>query len=117
MVLGFNKRFPELILNGIKIHTIREDKNNRWKQGNKIHFATGVRTKNYNQFKEGECISTQHILIYRKSEIVYIDNRALRRSELKELAISDGFNNVEEFWKWFNKNFEGKIIHWTNKKY
>lgn len=57
MILSFKKQFSEPILKGTKIHTIREDKPNRWKPGNKIHFANGVRTQNYNCFKESVCIS------------------------------------------------------------
>ena len=33
-----------------KIHTIREDKPDRWKAGNKIHFIINNRTKNLFQF-------------------------------------------------------------------
>jgi len=34
-----------------KLHTIRAG--NRWKPGQKIHMAYGVRTKNYEQFNKG----------------------------------------------------------------
>lgn len=47
MILSFKEQFIPKILDGTKIHTIREDKKNRWEAGKKIHFATGVRTKNY----------------------------------------------------------------------
>jgi len=63
MVLGFEQQFVEPILSGTKIHTIREDKHNRWKPGRSIQMATGVRTKNYNQFNEDECVSVQEIKI------------------------------------------------------
>jgi hypothetical protein len=59
--------FPEKIIEEIKIHTIREDKKDRWKAGRKIHHATGVRTKNYRCFREAVCTGTQTI------EIVYFD--------------------------------------------
>lgn len=41
MILSFKKQFLDPIITGSKIHTIRADKPNRWKPGNKIHFATG----------------------------------------------------------------------------
>lgn len=63
MVLGFKPQFVQKILNKSKIHTIREDSNDRWKAGRKIQMATGVRTKNYNKFAETDCISTQKIEI------------------------------------------------------
>jgi len=49
MILGFKTKFTDKILNGSKIHTIRKDSKNRWKVGNTIHFANGIRTKNNNE--------------------------------------------------------------------
>ena len=71
MILGFKKQFPPMILVGTKIHTIREDKHDRWKAGNKIHFATGIRTKNYNQFYSGVCKSVQAITLVNHGNHVY----------------------------------------------
>lgn len=63
MILSFNKKFKEPIETGTKIHTIRLDKPNRWRAGKTIHFATGIRTKNYDNFKVGRCMSIQYIKI------------------------------------------------------
>jgi hypothetical protein len=125
MILGFKKQFVPLIKNGSKIHTIREDKKERWKQGNKIHFATGVRTKNYQQFGILECSSTQRInIIYNypqnhafNSVNVFIDGVMVPPQKIEELAQNDGFETVDDFFKWFNTDFDGKIIHWTDLKY
>jgi len=135
MILAFKKEFVPKILEGSKIHTIREDKPNRWKVGNKIHFATGVRTKNYNQFKEGECISVQDFEVkYTKFKdhtyvSIYVDERVIASASLvncvvggtsgfmKVLARDDGFKDVNEFLEWFSDDFKGKLIHWTDKKY
>ena len=121
MILGFKEQFVEKIKSGQKIHTIREDKNRRWQKGKKIHFATGVRTKNYNQFKEGECKSIQvvHITPFDRSISIGANGR-LNRLDLKNntmFAKYDGFDNEEEFWKWFDKPFWGVIIHWTDFVY
>lgn len=122
MVIGFKEKFKEPILKGAKIHTIREDAHNRWKQGRKIHMATGVRTKNYNQFYEDVCKSIQGIEITRVSDylndtIVTVDGRKLNLSEIQQLAWNDGFENLIDFWMWFNADFKGKIIHWTDFRY
>ncbi|MBE7411382.1 MAG: hypothetical protein HS129_04840 [Leptospiraceae bacterium] len=79
MILGFKQQFIRPILDGTKIHTIREDVHNRWHVGNKIHFATGVRTKNYKQFLEKFCTGTQTIKIKHGefSFSVFIDNKKL----------------------------------------
>ena len=124
MVLGFKPQFEEPILQGRKKHTIRIDKNDRWKPGMKIHFATGVRTRLYHQFYEGFCKSTQKIQILwdnisQNGEVVsiLIDGRLIDLDEVETLAINDGFEDVSEFLNWFNEDFEGKIIHWTDLRY
>ena len=124
MILGFKEQFEGRIKNGSKIHTIREDKHNRWKPGMTIHFAKGVRTKNYKQFHQGQCVSVQSIKIkytdikpFEKTIIVLIDNRILSLNEISTLAVKDGFKSVFDFYDWFNKDFKGKIIHWTNLRY
>jgi len=38
--------FNTFLVSKPKIHSIREDKPNRWKSGNDIHFVIGNRTKN-----------------------------------------------------------------------
>lgn len=41
----------------------------------------------------------------------------LKRSQIEELAMNDGFESVDQFFAWFNKDWKGKIIHWTDLKY
>lgn len=121
MILGFNPRFVDKILDSTKIHTIRIDAHNRWKAGRSIQFATGVRTKKYKQFKEGVCVSVQHIKIqWRNTEIrVTIDgsDEIMIPSKFLEFVKNDGFDTAHDFYTWFKKDFEGKIIHWTDKRY
>ena len=124
MILGFKPQFKEPILNGTKIHTIRADKNNRWHFGKLIQFATGVRTKNYHRFKEGVCFGTQKIEIQYDyiqpmghTVSVKIDDRYLTLDEIDLLAKNDGFECKSEFFEWFDKDFTGKIIHWTKFRY
>lgn len=122
MILGFKKQFVKPIKAGTKIHTIREDKHNRWKPGMKMHFATGVRTKKYRQFIPTlTCIRVQKIkIIYKKtspSPKIFVDGKRLNMDDTYFLAKGDGFSNTWQFREWFNKDFTGKIIHWTDKRY
>jgi len=133
MILSFKKQFKQPILDGTKIHTIREDEPDRWHDGRHIHFANGVRTKNYDCFKEGPCVSTQPISIIWNSTgfsvTILIDKKAYSANWdktkdsiscdpiIREISENDGFENVESFFKWFNENFRGKLIHWTEKRY
>lgn len=109
-----------------KKHTIRKDTSNRWKAGNDIHFSINVRTKNQVQFAPVvKCVSTQKIEInwkdgdgyIMKAPTIWVDNRWIVGEEEEQLAINDGFNSIEDFYKYFNTDFTGKIIHWTNLKY
>ena len=122
MILSFKQEFKEKILDGTKIHSIRLDPGNRWKPGLKIHFATGVRTKNYHCFKEGICVSVQKISIhYHKNtkhyfQDIYVDNKPIDIFRTA-LFINDGFNNLYDFHNFFNESFSGTIVHWTYFRY
>jgi hypothetical protein len=72
MILGFKPQFKEPILKGTKIHTLRDDEQERWRVGMTIHFATGVRTKYYNCFKQDKCKSTQQAIIVLKKHSLKI---------------------------------------------
>ncbi len=110
-----------------KIHTIRRDEKNKWKVGNKIHFVIYNRTPQRYQFAPiVPCVSVQPIKIkycYNRNTraldtpIVYVDGFQISITEIEMLAINDGFKNSEAFFEYFNTDFEGKIIHWTDKQY
>ena len=131
MILSFKKQFVSKILNGTKKHTIRKDKNKRWNTGRLIHFATGLRSKHYNQFANGYCKKVDKFeIIYthvfytnfiksiifindHKPFIVLINNKPLNIDEVKTLAKNDGFDSIEGFLLWFDQDFQGRLIHWN----
>ena len=121
MILGFNLRFREPILAENKIHTIREDRFDRWKTNQIIHFATGVRTKNYDNFQMGICtgIDTISIRIKEPHTIdlrnyrIRVNGNLLSPLTIERLALNDGFRSAAGFMRWFRKDFTGKIIYWT----
>lgn len=128
MILGFKIRFKERILKKIKIHTLRDDPTNRWKAGAKLHAFIHARTKWMAKIFEGECISTQQILMVMNDDRLHVtvDRRRLNAKEIYCLAINDGFDDVADLISWFFpvKNsirirtmWTGKIIHWTDFKY
>jgi hypothetical protein len=115
-----------------KRHTIREDKSNKWKAGNDIHMVINNRTPDRFQFAPTiKCISTQLIWIKSLEKKILVENyiddnktipdnffwKELQEDEVLSLIKNDGFDSVDEFWNYFNKDFSGKIIHWTNLKY
>ena len=125
MNLGFKPKFVAPIMAGQKIHTIRKP-STRWKAGKKIHFATGMRTKDYLCFREGICKSVQEIKIRYDNKnssypAVIVDGVAHRVFHrpcvILQIAMNDGFKNIEDFCEWFDSDFTGILIHWTDRKY
>ena len=121
-----------------KRHTIREDLHDRWKPGMKIHMVVFNRSKNRVQFAPVlECKSVQYVRIIQDNYLTGKENdpclyigdqpdyedcmpfyyKGYGETEMEQLAKNDGFNSVEHFFSWFNKDFNGKIIHWTDLKY
>lgn len=112
-----------------KPHTIRADKTNRWKPGMNIHFFewTGkpYRSPQFKFAPVVTCVSVQKIEIVWHdltgcryiNPTIYIDGRWIVGRQLHQLAINDGFDSLTSFYAWFNQDFTGKIIHWTELKY
>lgn len=109
-----------------KLHTIRAG--TRWEAGMDIHFAINPRSKNYFQFAPVmECTGVQEIEIIHtgyspNTPAVYIHNgkslmNPLSYSEIETLAQNDGFESIEQFFAWFNKDFKGQLIHWSDLRY
>jgi hypothetical protein len=128
MILTFsNPQFVTRILEGTKIHTIREDKTNRWKVGRKIQFWSGnprnVKNKPY-QFATGICTEIKEIKIDFCNEDVLIIGNKFNDIELfcsfrklDDFAKKDGFDNWDNMKDWFYQKypegtvFEMKLIH------
>jgi len=122
-----------------KKHTIRADKKNRWKVGSKIHSKIW-RGKPYNspaidftpllEVKNIQSFSIMYDTVDNQTLVtVFIDNKVFGSAtlvnckiesyseHLKNLALNDGFDNVNEFLEYFSEDFYGKIIHWTDFAY
>lgn len=126
-----------------KIHTMRADPTNRWKAGRKIEMVyRGAGYKIIDHFNKGipeleVCTGVQKVEISwytyhakpleimglkggtHREPIVIIDGQRYPGacSQIRDLAKNDGFDSLEDFYKWFNKDWEGKIIHWTDYRY
>jgi hypothetical protein len=125
--------FIRKITEGIKIHTLREDKKNRWKSGMKIHMCSGSRYKKNRCFDHTKTVkSIQQVRILAPTRgprpyIIKIDRRILTHSETSLLAKNDGFDASCDFYRFFlplsstknnyNRRKVLKLIHWTDLKY
>lgn len=131
--LNMGNNFNDSLFSSLnpKHHTIRKDPKNRWVEGKDIHFNIDVRKKSQFQFAPVINVkSTQKIEIKvvddapavaytrnGKTLGVFVDGRRLKIYEIDQLATNDGFDNTLDFFEWFNEDFTGKIIHWTELKY
>ena len=83
-------------------------------------------------YADKKCVSVQKIVIKHNKKTdfpqigVWIDDEIKFSRDgilfngidfMNRLARNDGFKNYNEFFEWFNTDFEGKIIHWTNLRY
>lgn len=113
-----------------KLHTIRTDEKDRWKPGILIDYFINCRQKNMFRFAPRiPVVSVQNIEIFQSGKsswtvndcesipLVLIDGKDIHLTQIKELAQNDGFDSVEAFFEYFNEDYVGKIIHWTDKKY
>jgi hypothetical protein len=120
MLITFSKQeFENLIKQGIKIHTIRQDRHNRWKTGMKIHFwmrnPRNVKGNPY-PFGLGKVDDVKPIRLYFICNGFTVADSGMITSpaKLEQLAINDGFSDWEEMKQWFDCNeFYGKLITWT----
>ena len=127
-----NGTFQHLYLKP-KLHSIRSDEKDRWHGGLIVHHLYGNRTSERSNFMTSACIGTQNIMIIETPQIVtdyrgnerkggwmrsiLVDGKILKAPKMYELAINDGFNNLEHFFSWFPTNYVGKIIHFTTLTY
>ena len=116
-----------------KLHTIREDKNDRWKPGTKIDFFINCRQPSMFRFAPVlPVVSVQEIEIKHHLDYVsiFIDkmvyeievcetSKKIKSTDpvTEALVQNDGFDSADDFFSYFDKDFKGKIIHWTDLKY
>ena len=111
---------------GIKIHTIRADTKNRWRVGMPIHFVIHNRSPKRFQFAPilpVKAIQEIEIDWHEGLPIVFIGGEHFYMplvgidKGMAQLAKNDGFDTVDDFFAYFDSNFKGKIIHWTDYIY
>lgn len=121
-----------------KLHTIRHDPHGRWKIGMKIHPVINNRTPQRFQFapmmvctgiqyiqilnsESGRSVSIGRNADYSDRVPIYFedddDDSVFGLKEMEVLAQNDGFESIGQFFEYFDKDFQGKIIHWTDIRY
>jgi hypothetical protein len=86
-----------------------------------FRFAPRIPVVSVQEFKIRYNVNT--FLVYVDGNLFFFGNKDFTINEFENyngmlmLAQNDGFDTIEEFFEYFNEDFSGKIIHWTNFKY
>lgn len=106
-----------------KIHTLREDKIGKWNEGDQIDMMMNDGIKDLFRFlppipcKGIQRVRIEYFMGCGTYPNAYVDGILLTCVEFEQLCINDGFDNTIDFCKYFDKDWKGKLIHWTNFKY
>ena len=115
--LNFQKRFAPDVELGKKRQSIRacrrDGRNPR--QGQTLYLYTGQRTRGCRKLREDICKSSEIITI--DENYIYVAGHILTDKECLQMAIADGFPDVQEFRAFFDRPpeglpFTGYLIKW-----
>jgi hypothetical protein len=102
MVLGFKRRFAPFVEDGSKTHSIREDKNDRWRPGVIVDAFVDPRQKTMRRLMPPtpciyteplEMIAVSQSLVAAERIVLVIDGRRLDLDESNLFAWRDGFRH------------------------
>jgi hypothetical protein len=126
MILGFKTMFPwgeptnfkDKILKGVKKTTIRKRIN--WRVGDEIQFCAFDDSELIEQFATGKVKISGNIIIQPSIKMITIGGftndgyklRSLLDENIELISKDDGFDSVDDFWKYFDKPLQGQIISW-----
>lgn len=121
MILGFKEQFIPKVIDGTKIHTLREGE--RWRQDMSIQFYGNVRTPEMYKFREdGLCTGVQEVFMTLDWVLeISIDDRYLMPFEIDQFIKNDGFEERKEFQNFFFPEkvdfVKRQLVHWTDFRY
>lgn len=110
-IIGFSL-FKDKILEGTKSHTIRDRKNPPI-VGEMLYLWWKSRTADKEFLGVTVCTQVDLIQVNPVKPFIQINNRKLDRYEVAALIKADGFDEVSEFWRFFDKPLQGYLIHWN----
>ncbi len=126
MVLGFKRQFAPYVRDGSKTHSIREDKNDRWRVGCLVDAFVDPRQKTMERLMASTPVVRTEAIIIERGGVsfplkVTIEGVALSHDEMNQFFWRDGFRDESQnrnpsaqalrFWNGILP-FKGKIIHW-----
>jgi hypothetical protein len=122
---NFQSQFVPMVLDRSKHHTVRPRRKRPTKPGDKLMLYTGMRTKQCELIAITQCTSVVPIALYIERVIglgIVLDGRGLSDKEIRMFAERDGFQNVFDFFEFFERypehvrEHELEAIHWDTGK-
>ncbi len=118
MLIGYTlPNAIQLIIDGVKIHTLREDPKERYKVGMILDHCTGIRTKKFKKHLQNTCTRIDQVYVNPRNKTVQVNGVLLTELEKQIFIANDGFPDQESFWNWFNQPKNLRLIQWTKHKY
>lgn len=117
---SFKEQFIQPILESRKLQTIREiGRRRHGRSGDELQLYYGMRTKQCRLIARRRCIGVVpvELIVKPDSFTAVVDGHPLNGLELYNLAISDGFSDLDAMWRFWRENhkyqvFRGGIIKW-----
>lgn len=116
---NFKDEFVPLVISGQKRTTIRQIRKQRiTRVGDRLFLFNRMRQSRCRLIKDTECVKLTPIKILTSicSVIVWLDGIELARKEVISLAKIDGFDDPDNFRKFFydtyGTDFDGELIEW-----
>nr|WP_294860216.1 hypothetical protein [uncultured Fluviicola sp.] len=98
MLIGYTlPNAIQLIADGIKIHTLREDPKERFKVGMILDHCTGVRTKKFKKHLQNTCERIDVVFVNPRDRSVQVNGETLTEMEKQIFIANDGFPDLESF--------------------
>lgn len=104
--------FRPKVLDGSKFHTIR-DRKNPPKVGEYLFLWWKSRTPERAFLGVTICTQVDTITIDRDGQKVTINEKLLDKNAIEVFAKDDGFESIDDFWKFFDKPISASLIHWN----
>ena len=114
VAINFDRRFADAVANGKKRQTVRPDRKQPIRVGDKLQLYPGLRGKGTRKLADAVCTETEAVEIDRND--LFLAGRFADAHDREGFAIEDGFKTFDQMASWFAGKaglpFRGRVIRW-----
>ncbi|WP_413167774.1 hypothetical protein ACL6C3_13860 [Capilliphycus salinus ALCB114379] len=108
------RKYPIQVGDRLQIYW-KQRKLRSWWFPSRRKFARERSSTDSEKLFDAECTRVQPIVINSRKWLIYVNELKITQEEMRTLALSDGFETLDAFFKFFSRNygdlFEGDLIH------